>query len=288
MKGPRLKALAVGLLAAGAVAAVVVVSSGGGDEPADPSEPAATTPVAAAEADPEDEEDEKAELTPIAAVWEMLGVEAAPVPEPATVARRGNRRTIANVREGESVILRDAPGGEPIAELGHTTEFGSPRNLWVERVEGDWLGVPAPELPNGVLGWIRDDPERIEIYFTLYRIRADISERRLELLYGRRVIESFPVTVGAAGSPTPPGDYAVTDGLLGAGNGPYYGCCILALTGHQPNLPSNWLGGDRIAIHGTPDAIGVAASAGCLRATDRDMVSLFARVPLGTPVFIRA
>jgi lipoprotein-anchoring transpeptidase ErfK/SrfK len=32
----------------------------------------------------------------------------------------------------------------------------------------------------------------------------------------------------------------------------------------------------------------LAASSGCLRATDTDMVSLFARAPLGAPVFIRA
>jgi len=59
-------------------------------------------------------------------------------------------------------------------------------------------------------------------------------------------------------------------------------------SGHQPNLPAGWIGGNRMAIHGTPGSIGGAISHGCLRASDPDMVSLFARVPLGTPVFIHA
>jgi lipoprotein-anchoring transpeptidase ErfK/SrfK len=48
------------------------------------------------------------------------------------------------------------------------------------------------------------------------------------------------------------------------------------------------IGGNRMAIHGTPDATGGSTSHGCLRASDPDMISLFARVPLGAPVFIRA
>ncbi len=84
-----------------------------------------------------------------------------------------------------------------------------------------------------------------------------------------------------------PGDYAVTDGLVGRGLGPWYGCCLLALSGHQPNLPAGWIGGDRMAIHGTPGSIGGATSHGCLRASDANMISLIARVPLGAPVFIR-
>ena len=70
--------------------------------------------------------------------------------------------------------------------------------------------------------------------------------------------------------------------------GAYYGCCILALSGHQTNPPSGWTGGDRLAIHGTdnPATIGTPASAGCLRASDADLQKRSSAVPLGTPVFI--
>jgi len=37
-----------------------------------------------------------------------------------------------------------------------------------------------------------------------------------------------------------------------------------------------------------PDPSEGADSHGCLRASDPNMISLFARVPLGTPVFINA
>ena len=198
------------------------------------------------------------------------------------------RFTIVSVREGERLQLRATPGGGVIKTLDDRTEFGSVRSFWVARVEDGWLGVPTAELPNDRLGWIRDDRRKLDLRQTNYWVLADISERRLELRYGKRRLESFAVTVGAPGSPTPPGAYAITDGLAGKGVGPYYGCCILALNGHQSNLPPDWLGGDRIAIHGTPGEIGAAASAGCLRADDMDMVSLFARLPLGAPVFIRS
>jgi len=81
----------------------------------------------------------------------------------------------------------------------------------------------------------------------------------------------------------------VTDKLDGPSYSASYGCCILALSGHQEQLPPGWRGGDRLAIHGTNSVatIGAAGSAGCLRASDADMRSLMERVPLGTPVFIR-
>jgi hypothetical protein len=200
----------------------------------------------------------------------------------------GPRYAIAQVQRGDHVELHDSPAGKVIAVLGDRTEFGSARTFWIAKVRGDWFGVRVSELPNGQLGWIRDDAGVLELFETRYSIVADVSAHMLELRYGNRVLDRFPVTVGSPGSPTPLGEYSVTDGLAGEGVGPYYGCCILALTGHQPRLPPNWLGGDRIAIHGTPDAVGGANSAGCLRASDDDMVSLFARVPLGAPAFIRA
>ena len=46
------------------------------------------------------------------------------------------------------------------------------------------------------------------------------------------------------------------------------------------------LSGDQYAIHGTnrPDTIGKAASYGCIRMYNRDIVDLFDRVAVGTPV----
>ena len=68
-----------------------------------------------------------------------------------------------------------------------------------------------------------------------------------------------------------------------------YGCCALALTGHQTKLLAGWPGGDRLAIHGTPqpETIGKEISLGCMRAHRRDIRALMRTVPLGSPVTVR-
>ena len=62
---------------------------------------------------------------------------------------------------------------------------------------------------------------------------------------------------------------------------PAYGCCAVALTATQPNLPADWPGGNRIAIHGTDAPLGEAASHGCIRSADEDVSRLVDTVPPG-------
>jgi L,D-transpeptidase catalytic domain len=218
-------------------------------------------------------------------------------PAPATVAprepptllgrpRRGTAFEIAHVRDGSRVDLESTPGGPVIAKLGDETEFGSPASFSVVATQPGWLGVTAPELPNGELGWIARDPRDVSVYWTRYSLHASLASRSLELRYGHKLVRSFPVTIGGPGTETPSGRYGVTDGVS-FDESPYYGCCALALSGHQTaELPAGWIGGNRLAIHGTPGAVGGAESLGCIRASDETMRFLFARVPLGTPVFI--
>lgn len=184
--------------------------------------------------------------------------------------------------------LRARPGGKVVASLPRTTEFGSPRVLSIVEQRGDWVGVTTPELPNGKLGWVR--AADVELEPVALSVVIDLSERSLAVRRDNRIVRRVTVGVGAAGSPTPTGRFAITDKLAGGDYGPYYGCCILALSGRQPNLPPGWTGGDRLAIHGTndPGSVGAARSAGCLRAGDADLRALLRLLPLGTPVLIRA
>jgi lipoprotein-anchoring transpeptidase ErfK/SrfK len=77
--------------------------------------------------------------------------------------------------------------------------------------------------------------------------------------------------------------------LNGPDFGPFYGCCILALSGRQPNLPRGWSGGDRLAIHGSSTPTwGKAVSNGCLHADEADLRYLMRWVPLGTYVRVHA
>jgi lipoprotein-anchoring transpeptidase ErfK/SrfK len=145
------------------------------------------------------------------------------------------------------------------------------------------------ERPNNRLSWVRRESPGIELRRTRWSLHADLSDRTLTLRKGRRRVHRMTVAVGRPGSETPTGRFAVTDKLSGSRYGPYYGCCILALSGHQPKTPPGWTGGNRLAIHGTdvPSTIGMAASAGCLRASDANLRPLMAKVPLGATVFIR-
>jgi hypothetical protein len=210
-------------------------------------------------------------------------------PEPPALLgrpRRGTAFEIAHVNKGGRVDLESTPGGPVVARLGDETEFGSPVSFSVVATKPGWLGVTAPELPNGELGWIARDPRDVSVYWTRYSLHAALDSRSLELRYGHKVVRRFPVTIGGPGTETPPGRYGVTDGVS-FDESPYYGCCALALSGHQTAaLPAGWIGGNRLAIHGTPGTVGGAESLGCIRASDETMRFLFARVPLGTPVFV--
>ena len=188
----------------------------------------------------------------------------------------------------EPVVLRDSPGGRVVSKVATKTEFDSDSVMAVMRVRGRWLGVHWPWLDNGELGWVRMS-ERLQLLREPWRVRVDISARTATLLKRGEEVGSFAVAVGAAATPTPPGRYGVTDRLSTGGPGSTYGCCVLAVSGRQPNVPQEWPGGDRLAIHGTnaPETIGTAASNGCLRASEESMRLLIRRVPLGAQVVIR-
>jgi L,D-transpeptidase catalytic domain len=214
-------------------------------------------------------------------------VEAAPSARKPASRRRPRPHKLAVVRG--HVPLSDRPGGPARLRVGSTTEFGSQSVLGVAARRGDWLGVVTTQRPNNRLGWIRRGRRGLELRRTRWSLHADLSARTLVLRKAGRRVMRIVVAVGRPGSETPTGRFAVTDKLSGPRYGPYYGCCILALSGHQPNLPPGWTGGNRLAIHGTdsPGSIGAAASAGCLRAADAPLRLLMRKVPLGTPVFIR-
>jgi lipoprotein-anchoring transpeptidase ErfK/SrfK len=117
---------------------------------------------------------------------------------------------------------------------------------------------------------------------------VDRSARRITVWRKGEAVRRFKVAVGRPGTETPTGRFAVTDKLRTKRADSPYGCCALALSGHQPKLLPGWPGGDRLAIHATPnpETIGTAASLGCLRAATRDLQALLQIVPLGAPVFV--
>jgi lipoprotein-anchoring transpeptidase ErfK/SrfK len=240
-------------------------------------------------------------LAPIALVVVLVGCGGTPAertPEHAAAPRaftpvkqRAERPhgRFLTARITRRVRMHASPGGRRVGPaLRPRTEFGSPKVARVTRRRSGWLRIVVPDRPNGSPAWIPARAARLGA--TDVSIHVDRSARRLTVRRGDRVVRRFPVAVGRAGTETPLGSFAVTDKLRTGRSDSPYGCCALALSGHQPKLLPGWPGGDRLAIHATPQAssIGQAASLGCLRADPRDMQALMRTVPLGAPVFITA
>jgi L,D-transpeptidase catalytic domain len=196
----------------------------------------------------------------------------------------GSGNLVAYVERG-GVPLRSRPNGRRVGTLGSRTVYGSPVAVPIVRTRGNWLGVVSAAMPNGRLGWIDRGSSGLGFTHVRLRLEADLSHRLLRVWANGRVVRRVPVGIGRAGSRTPTGRFSITDKLRGGDYGAYYGCCILALSGHQTHVPRGWTGGARLAIHGGGNG---AVSAGCLHASTRDLRYLMRVVPLGTQVVIHA
>jgi lipoprotein-anchoring transpeptidase ErfK/SrfK len=206
-----------------------------------------------------------------------------PAPKPSHPRRLAQPGTlVAQIRAGRVVAVRSAPGGPVVARLSSRTEFGSPRTFAVTRA-GRGLRVIATDLPNGRAGWVVA-PRALRLSRTPVTLEVDLSARLLRVRRAGHVVRTVRVGTGAPGTPTPTGRFAITDKLRGSDYSAVYGCCILALSGHQTNLLPGWTGGERLAIHG--GSTGGAISTGCLHAGESDLRSLMRLVPLGAQIVI--
>jgi lipoprotein-anchoring transpeptidase ErfK/SrfK len=182
--------------------------------------------------------------------------------------------------------LYSAPRGRVVAQLSSKTQFGSPQTALVVRHVGGWLGVVVPQAGNGHIGWV--SVRVVTLARIRWELKVSLSARQLTVLEAGKVVERYTVAIGEPSAPTPTGRFAVTDRLsTGDPSGPY-GCCILALSAHSPHAIQGWNGGNRIAIHSTPQvsSIGQAASHGCVRVSLADGRWLLGHIPLGTPTLI--
>jgi L,D-transpeptidase-like protein len=203
---------------------------------------------------------------------------------------RPQGHVIAQVRPGRTLALRGRPFGPVLERVGATTPFGSRRTFGVLGTRhGRWLAVTEASVGGNRVVWVDARAGGLRYVRTQLALVVDLSSRTLTVLRGDVVRQRFSIGVGRPDSPTPTGRFAVTDKLAGSAYSTAYGCCILALSATQPNLPAGWTGGNRIAIHGTLHAgdFGRAVSAGCVHASDAHLQYLMHTVPLGTPVVIR-
>ena len=123
-------------------------------------------------------------------------------------------------------------------------------------------------------------------------IEISLKERYLTLFDNGKVVERFPVAIGAPESPTPAGSYAITR----MEDAPVYhkGGKVIAPGPKNPvgvrYMAYFQLGSGEYAIHGTawPNWVKLrsAVSLGCIRMLNEDVVTLFQQVDVGTPVVV--
>jgi lipoprotein-anchoring transpeptidase ErfK/SrfK len=128
-------------------------------------------------------------------------------------------------------------------------------------------------------------------------LTVDRRNFKLRLFKRLKVAKTYGIAVGAAGYDTPTGLYSITNKAVNpawsAPDRPWAGLYRgQTVPGGAPNNPlkARWLGiVNGVGIHGTgdPGSIGSRASHGCIRMRVPDVIDLYPRVPVGTPVLIR-
>jgi lipoprotein-anchoring transpeptidase ErfK/SrfK len=118
----------------------------------------------------------------------------------------------------------------------------------------------------------------------------------LRLFKNQRVRKTYKVAVGQPQYPTPRGRFSIMSKQLNptwsVPNSPWAGelAGTTVVGGSAANpLKARWMGiANGVGIHGTGQdySIGTRASHGCIRMHVGDVVALYKRVPIGTPVLI--
>jgi lipoprotein-anchoring transpeptidase ErfK/SrfK len=215
---------------------------------------------------------------------------AASVPGPPTprLAWAGRLLVPVVARQAPRASARARTVLQPIAPLGD-----GPTVLTITRTvvrDGRrWVEVLLPIRPNGVRGWVPAGVLRI--HTTPIRVVIDVSERRLTVFRANRPLIRARVAVGKPGTETPRSDdFAIAELIHTRTPGAFLGPIVLPITGYSERLNEFAGGNGRVAIHGTslPELIGTAASNGCIRMRNRDIVRVARVARPGTPVKIRS
>lgn len=128
-------------------------------------------------------------------------------------------------------------------------------------------------------------------------ITIEQSSFTLRLFKRLKVVKRYKVAVGQPDYPTPRGLFAIqskqVNPVWSVPNSPWAGeLAGTTVTGGSAANPlkARWMGvTGSVGIHGTGQdySIGTRASHGCIRMHVGDVIALYKRVPLGTPVLIR-
>jgi lipoprotein-anchoring transpeptidase ErfK/SrfK len=197
-------------------------------------------------------------------------------------------------REPVNASVEPAPGSiEPVAgQEGRTLREDELHAALTDAVQSpDHRTVKAqvetvePEVTTEELA------SQYPVYLTVNR-----STFELKLWEDLELTKTYTVAIGAAGFDTPAGEYAIqnkaVDPVWNVPDSDWAGDLAgTVVPGGVPENPlkARWMGiFDGAGIHGTDDvgSLGTAASHGCVRMAVPDVIELYDRVPVGTPIYI--
>lgn len=146
----------------------------------------------------------------------------------------------------------------------------------------------APILPPNP----EETPQPINSTNHIYLV-IKLRERKVYVYQDDREIANYPIAIGKDGWETPTGNFQVMQMVTDpTWQHPLTGEIIPP--GPDNPLGKRWIGfwtngQEVIGFHGTPneDSIGKAASHGCVRMFNRDVLSLYEKVTIGTPVIVK-
>jgi lipoprotein-anchoring transpeptidase ErfK/SrfK len=203
---------------------------------------------------------------------------SAPSPSPAPSI--GSSATVT----GPSVRVFETPDGAVMSTLGNPQAQGAPLTFLVVRTQGKWIQVRVPQRPNGSTGWIL--ASSVTLANLSYSLQVSVASKTLSLYNNDVLVKTYPVATGTGGTPTPLGNFFLTELLAPTNSG--YGPFAFGLSAFSEVLSSFGGGPGQIGLHGTDDAasIGQSASHGCIRMSNDAITALAKLLPLGTPISI--
>jgi lipoprotein-anchoring transpeptidase ErfK/SrfK len=120
------------------------------------------------------------------------------------------------------------------------------------------------------------------------QIVISIPDRQLAVIDHGQVLKTYPVAVGARGTPSPDGDFVI---INHAKDPIYRGSDTEIPPGKDNPLGSRWMGLNLkgYGIHGTnvQSSVGKALSHGCFRMRKQDVEELYTLVQVGDTVIVR-
>lgn len=128
---------------------------------------------------------------------------------------------------------------------------------------------------------------------TSLRVVVRTRTRKVFVYEGNVIVASYAIAVGKEGWETPIGEYRIFSKEV---NPVFknFKTGVVIQPGAENPLGVRWIGfwtdgKTQIGFHGTnqPNLIGQAVSHGCIRMRNKDVVSLFEKVEVGTPVIVQ-